>query len=91
MGRVLYKDEPVFRQAVERCDRYYKKLTGKSFLHKYNLFMPLDPAKKYNPDVVNEIQVSQPAILFLQVCGNIFKNIFHVTEYFLLNFVFTCF
>ena len=67
MGRTLYKDEPVFRRAVDECDKYYKKLSGKSFMHTYNLFVPLDSTKKYNPDIVNEIQVSQPAILFLQV------------------------
>ena len=67
MGRTLYKDEPVFRRAVDECDGYYKKLTGKSFMHTYNLFIPLDYTKKYNRDIVNEIQVSQTAILFLQV------------------------
>ncbi len=67
MGRTLYVDEPVFRKAVDDCDAIYKKLSGKSFCHTYNLFVPLQPGKKYNPDVVNEIQVSQPAILFLQV------------------------
>ena len=67
MGRTLYKDEPVFRKAIDECDYHYMKLTGQSFLHTYNLFIALDPAKKYNPDVVHEIQVSQPAILFLQV------------------------
>ena len=67
MGRSLYRDEPVFRKAVDDCDEIYKRLSGKSFLHTYNLFVPLDPTKKYNPDIVNEIQVSQPAILFLQV------------------------
>ena len=67
MGRSLYKDEPVFKKAVDECDYHYKNLTGYSFLHTYNLFIPLDPNQKYNPDIVNEIQVSQPAILFLQV------------------------
>ena len=67
MGRTLYKDEPVFRRAVDECDRYYKKISGRSFMHTYNLFIPLDCTKKYNPDIINEIQVSQPAILFLQV------------------------
>ena len=69
MGRTLYKEEPVFRKAVDECDYYYQKLTGKSFLRTYNLFIELDPSKTYNPDIVNEIQVSQPAILFLQVCS----------------------
>jgi len=67
MGRVLYKDEPVFKKACDDCDAIYKKLSGKSFMHTYNLFVPLDPSKKYDPNVVNEIQVSQPAILYLQV------------------------
>ena len=67
MGRTLYKDEPVFRRAVDECDKYYKKLSGKSFIYTYNLFVPLDSTKEYNPNIVNEIQVSQPAILFLQV------------------------
>ena len=67
MGRSLYRDEPVFRKAVDDCDAAYKKITGYSFLHKYNMFIPLEPGKEYNRDSANEILISQPAILFLQI------------------------
>ena len=67
MGRSLYRDEAVFRKAVDDCDAIYKKISGKSFIRTYNMFGSLEPGKKYNTDSANDILVSQPAILFLQV------------------------
>ena len=75
MGRSLYRDEPVFRKAVDDCDAIYKKISGKSFIRTYHMFGSLEHGKKYNTDSANDLLVCQPAILFLQV------GLLHLVEF----------
>ena len=67
MGRTLYKEEPTFKAAIDACDAIYKVLSGHSFLEHTKLFIPLDDIIDYDETIVDEIHISQPAILFLQV------------------------
>ena len=65
MGRKLYATEPVFRNAVNKCNEIFWKMSGKSLIHETGLFQ----AQKENDGshLIDEIDISQPAILFFQV------------------------
>ncbi|KEO84023.1 type I polyketide synthase [Tumebacillus flagellatus] len=59
MGRQLYAEEPVFRDALDRCDRAFQAVSGWSLLEE----MFKDEAESR----MVETQISQPANLFLQI------------------------
>nr|BCA90129.1 probable polyketide synthase 1 [Temnopleurus reevesii] len=59
MGRQLYKTEPVFKRTVDEADAIFKRIT---------LFVERPDSADYNPDTfINDLEVSQPAILFIQL------------------------
>ncbi|KAI8490861.1 hypothetical protein Bbelb_312800 [Branchiostoma belcheri] len=64
MGRVLYRSEPIFREAVNACDNIFKGISGWSLLTKSGLFAGTDGVLEAPLD---SLRVSQPAILFMQV------------------------
>jgi acyl transferase domain-containing protein/SAM-dependent methyltransferase/acyl carrier protein len=59
MGRELIDTEPVFREAVERCDRAYRKLADWSLVEE--LRAPASHSR------MRRTEVAQPALLALQV------------------------
>ncbi|XP_041481149.1 probable polyketide synthase 1 [Lytechinus variegatus] len=68
MGRQLYKTEPVFRNTVNECDAIFKKISGWSVLEEKSLFVERPHSADYKPDTfINDLEVSQPAILFIQL------------------------
>ncbi|XP_041377366.1 highly reducing polyketide synthase alt5-like [Gigantopelta aegis] len=66
MGRQLYATEPVFRDTIDECDRLYTRLAGESILKLCGLFVQQEPDTEFT-GTVNDIDVSQPAILFMQL------------------------
>ncbi|WP_411016643.1 acyltransferase domain-containing protein, partial [Salmonella sp. s51944] len=68
MGRQLYETEDVFKSSVDECDQIFKKVSGWSLLNDEGLFAKSINGKVCNADaVMNNLEVSQPAILFLQI------------------------
>ncbi|XP_072176746.1 probable polyketide synthase 1 [Diadema setosum] len=68
MGRQLYKTEPVFRRTIDECDAIFKRISGWSVLEEKSLFVERPKSADYNPDAfINDLEVSQPAILFIQL------------------------
>ena len=65
MGHTLYCTEPVFRKAVDKCDACFKKMSGTSLIHNIGLFQASEA--NVASSVIDEIDISQPAILFFQV------------------------
>ena len=65
MGSRLYLTEPVFQKSVNKCDAVFKKMSGTSLIHDFGCFLNSD-ANVIN-SVIDEIEVSQPAILFFQI------------------------
>ena len=65
MGSKLYLTEPVFQTSVKKCDAVFKTLSGTSIIHDFGCFLNSD-ANVVN-SVIDEIEVSQPAILFFQI------------------------
>ena len=65
MGSRLYLTEPVFQTSVKKCDAVFKKMSGMSIIHDFGCFLNSD-ANTVN-SVIDEIEVSQPAILFFQI------------------------
>ena len=63
MGRKLYSTEPVFRNAVSECNEIFKKMSGKSLIHETGVFQD----KNDGNHLIDEIDISQPTILFFQV------------------------
>jgi hybrid polyketide synthase/nonribosomal peptide synthetase FtdB len=59
MGRQLFENEPVYREAVERCDREIRKLTGWSLVEELNA----DEADS----AMSETWLAQPANFAVQV------------------------
>jgi acyl transferase domain-containing protein/acyl carrier protein len=59
MGRQLLAEEPVFREAVEKCDAIFRKLAGWPLLDE----MTADEAHSR----IHETRVAQPAIFAVQV------------------------
>jgi len=58
MGQTLFHSEPVFRTALEACDKIFQELSGKSILE--------DMLKGEAESQMTDPEVSQPANLFLQ-------------------------
>ncbi|XP_077986958.1 putative polyketide synthase 1 [Glandiceps talaboti] len=81
MGKELYATEKVFRAVVDQCDAKFKKLSGWSLLHDAGLYSYFSPSNRINQFAVNseslvdEMEVSQPAILFFQI------GIFHLLNH----------
>ncbi|XP_038068692.1 highly reducing polyketide synthase azaB-like [Patiria miniata] len=72
MGRKLYRDEMVFRDTINTCDQIFKKMSGWSLLDNCGLFNshPINPDISSYTSVNNalgQVQVIQPAIMFIQV------------------------
>ena len=72
MGRNLFATEPVFREYVLKCDEIFKELSGWSVIDAWGLFGDFDAFKPPSPDnspaaAMKNFEVSQPAILYLQV------------------------
>jgi acyl transferase domain-containing protein/aryl carrier-like protein len=55
MGRALSQHEPVFRDAMERCDRIFRRLAGWSVL------------EQIEGPLLDQVEVMQPAIFSIQV------------------------
>ncbi|MBP7964638.1 MAG: SDR family NAD(P)-dependent oxidoreductase [Caldilineaceae bacterium] len=72
MGRGLYESEPIFRQALDRCDELLRQQTGESLLAV--LFPPAEagPAASTNglggpdPERINQTGYTQPALFALE-------------------------
>ncbi|XP_077986126.1 putative polyketide synthase 1 [Glandiceps talaboti] len=81
MGRNLYATEEVFRTVIDQCDAKFKKLSGWSLLHDAGLYNGFNPSHKIgnlpvnSENLVDEMEVSQPAILFFQI------GIFHLLKH----------
>ncbi len=59
MGRELYAGEPVYRDALDRCDRHYRDLTGASLL---DLLFPAPGAAA----LLDETSITQPALFAVE-------------------------
>ncbi|XP_071805669.1 uncharacterized protein [Asterias amurensis] len=71
MGRKMYTAEKVFKEAIDSCDVIFKKISGWSLLETCGLFNgnAISPKSPYSSveDALNQVQVVQPAITFIQV------------------------
>ncbi|XP_033122547.1 probable polyketide synthase 1 [Anneissia japonica] len=68
MGKKLYATEPVFRDTIEKCDEVFRQVSGSSLVHKCNLFNGSSNSEFILDDEsINDMEISQPAILFLQI------------------------
>ncbi|XP_033103366.1 LOW QUALITY PROTEIN: reducing polyketide synthase FUB1-like [Anneissia japonica] len=68
MGRQLYLTEPVFRESIRKCDTIFREVSGWSLLEDKGLFNGHLSGKCYISDEeFTEMEISQPAVLFLQV------------------------
>ncbi|XP_022090003.1 highly reducing polyketide synthase azaB-like [Acanthaster planci] len=72
MGRKLYIAESVFRDTVNTCDKIFKKMSGWSLLECCGLFnshsINLDDSPYTSVEnALNQVEVIQPAIMFIQV------------------------
>lgn len=64
MGHRLYRTEQPFRKAIDKCDEIFKKISGTSLVRDFGLFQAPEGRAR---SVIHEIDISQPAILFLQL------------------------
>ena len=72
MGRNLFATEPIFRDHVLKCDEIFRELSGWSVIEAWGLFGDFDAFDPPSPDnspeaAMKNFEVSQPAILYLQV------------------------
>ncbi|XP_033122542.1 highly reducing polyketide synthase easB-like [Anneissia japonica] len=68
MGRQLYRTEPVFRNAVNKCDAIFSKISGWSLIQSRGLFNGhLEDENMVNDENINDMEISQPSIVFLQI------------------------
>ena len=74
MGRHLYEEQSVFRDTINKCDNIFKRLSGWSLLEKTGIFNG-DSIGKPSEDIVEEVNILQPAILFLQI------GLFHLLKH----------
>ncbi len=80
MGRQLYETEKVFRETVQKCDEIFQKLSGWSLLHDKLFFNGLNGMTKTGEKIdadqlINDMEISQPAILFFQI------GLFHLWQF----------
>ncbi|XP_071793296.1 probable polyketide synthase 1 isoform X1 [Asterias amurensis] len=80
MGRQLYRTEKVFREIVQKCDEIFQKLSGWSLLHDKLFFNGLNSMTKTGDKIdadqlINDMEISQPAILFFQI------GLFHLWQF----------
>ncbi|XP_038076091.1 hybrid PKS-NRPS synthetase pynA-like [Patiria miniata] len=80
MGRKLYRADNVFKESIDRCDSIYRKISGWSLLEKCGLFNGNAIDSKNSPyssvdDALNQVEVVQPAITFIQV------SLFHLWKH----------
>ncbi len=61
MGRALYATEPVFRQALDRCEAVYRQQTGESLLDA--VFAPAGE----QPAQVDHTAITQPALFAVEI------------------------
>ncbi|EFA83876.1 putative fatty acid synthase [Heterostelium album PN500] len=61
MGKVLYAAEPVFREAVDRCDALLTKLFG------YSILAALDKLESESSPEIHEPKLAQPSVFLIQV------------------------
>ncbi|XP_038061904.1 hybrid PKS-NRPS synthetase pytA-like [Patiria miniata] len=72
MGRRLYYTEEVFRGVVDKCDMIFRQLSGWSVLADKDVFNGIHSGVSVqdefrSDEVVNEMEVGQPVILFFQL------------------------
>ncbi|CAH1788029.1 unnamed protein product [Owenia fusiformis] len=67
MGVPLYKKEKVYRDCINLCDMIFKKLSGWSLLEKHGVFTDQPKGGRYLYQVINDTDVSPPAIVFHQI------------------------
>ncbi|XP_071948025.1 uncharacterized protein [Antedon mediterranea] len=67
MGRQLYKTEPTFRNVINTCDDIFCKVSGWSLVKSKGLFNGNTGANMVNEENINDMEISQPAICFLQI------------------------
>ena len=65
MGQRLYCTEPIFRDTVQKCDEIFCKMSGTSLIHDIGLFE--HPPQITVDHVIDEVEISQPAIVFFQI------------------------
>ncbi|XP_071948884.1 probable polyketide synthase 1 [Antedon mediterranea] len=65
MGRKLYQTEPIFRESIKKCDTIFQKISGWSLLNDKGLFN--GQKNLLTEENFNDMVISQPALLFLQV------------------------
>lgn len=65
MGQRLYCTESIFRDTVQKCDEIFWKMSGTSLIHDIGLFEV--PLKNTLDHVIDDIEVSEPAIVFFQI------------------------
>ncbi|KAL9982576.1 hypothetical protein ACROYT_G004638 [Oculina patagonica] len=65
MGQRLYCTEPIFRDTVQKCDEIFWQMSGTSLIRDIGLFAL--PPQNTVDQVIDEIEVSQPAIVFFQI------------------------
>ena len=65
MGQRLYCTELVFRKTVDKCVEIFKKRSGTSLTQDIGIFQV--PEANDASSLIDEIDVSQPAILFFQI------------------------
>ena len=65
MGRRLYETEPIFHATVNKCDEIFKQMSCTSLIHDVGLFKSPDGSAISH--LIDETEISQPAILFFQI------------------------
>ncbi|XP_070532947.1 probable polyketide synthase 16 [Ptychodera flava] len=81
MGTQLYATEGIFREVISKCDAIFRNLSGWSIVNDAGIFLTKAPSKTATKIPVNsgtmidEIEVCQPAILFLQI------GLFHLLKH----------
>ena len=80
MGSNMYKAEKVFKETIDTCDLIFEKISGWSLLKNCGLFNGNSINRNTSPyssveDALNQVEVVQPAITFIQVA------LFHLWKY----------
>ena len=67
MGRKLYAEQPIFRNTIDDCDRIFTRISGWSLLERTGIFKCTMEPSSMSADVIEEIEILQPSIHFLQI------------------------